>query len=261
MIHHFFIIVNTFSYIYCSLYKPFKIKPSVNNIQQKPSSQHKLLDVFFELVYNKSKNIEVVIVLKKIFFILFIVIFFCFSTATSFAYEKAAPKRLAILPIITSVPVDPSIQELLMQAMKHELHVPLNSVLQAVEYISPEELSTTIHDLHYTDRDLLDKKNLQTISETLKADVTVGIAVTDLYEHRFYSFREGTFILESGVRLTLIGYDNSDRKFFTSNSSASYCDEYSPAGDLSALTTAACQDLLQKAALKKLIFPLSKSLS
>lgn len=219
------------------------------------------MDVFLELVYNKSKNIEVDIVLKNLFFILLVAIFFCFSTATSFAYEKAAPKRLAILPIITCVPVDPSLQELLMQAMKHELHVPLNSVLQAVEYISPEEISTIMHDLHYTDRDLLDKKNLQTISETLQADVTVGIAVTDLYEHRFYSFREGAFVLQSGVRLTLIGYDKSDMKFFTSNSSASYCDEYSPAGDLSALTTAASQDLLQKAALKKLIFPLSKSRS
>lgn len=199
--------------------------------------------------------------IKKRFLILSILIFCCFSTVHAFAYEKAPAKRLAILPIITCVPTEQALQEILMRELKHELHVPLNDTLQAVEYIPSEEIASSMDDLHYTNQDLLSNKKLQVLNEKLHADIIVGIAVTDLYEHRFYSSWKQAFTLQSGVNLHLIGYNRSNVQSINVNASAAYMDEYSPSGELSTLTKTAVQELLQKAALKKLIFPLSKSSS
>jgi len=198
---------------------------------------------------------------KKRFLILSMLILFCFSTQNAFAYEKRPAKRLAILPIITCVPTEQSLQEILMHELKHELHVPLNDTLQAVEYIPAEEIASSMDELHYSSQDLLNDKKLQVLNEKLHADITVGIAITDLYEHRFYSSWKQAFTLQSGVSLHLIGYDRSNLQTIHVHASEAYMDEYSPAGELSTLTKTAVQELLQKAALKKLIFPLSKSSS
>lgn len=171
---------------------------------------------------------------------------------------SSGPKRIALLPVITEAGNGNDIVPYLTEALKKEVHIPLNLTLQAAVYIPAGEIQQAMADLQISEKTLYQKENLERLAAALHADLLTGFQINNAYEYRFYSMTNDTFVLQSFVSLTLFYYDKNKNNLQTFHDQDSFTDEFSLTGTLSALTEKTSDRLLKKASIKNALFPLSQ---
>ena len=162
--------------------------------------------------------------------------------------EKAAPLRIARLPIIVQSSFNLSAETVaeLETKVDRALHVPLNGVLQKVEYLPEQDCMRALDDvmaeLRRTNRKAKLKDAMKPLAERLGADLVVCPVIEHYSQYISMGFHwNGESILYSDVRISLAGYERGKDKPFLERESRFYRNEYSNWG-LARVLAGECMD-------------------
>lgn len=194
---------------------------------------------------------------KTLFFAVFCCLLFtqfCFAQEIpTQATQQSKILRVAILPVISTEHNYPQVNEILSKSLKNEMHMPLNDVLQNVEYIDEESIATALRQSNFTYN-----QNLDTLKDTatiLDADVVVGYSIPLMYQryYRSLSQLDSDPLLNSFLSVKLWVYSRPLNQVFSLSDKRVYFDEISSSGMLSSLANDASYRLIKKAELKTLL--------
>lgn len=172
-----------------------------------------------------------------------------FSLTTAFAEPLKKPKRIALLPIINQTSFHDTILEQTLQKQLHTaFHIPINGILQQIEWISNEEIQKVLP--NYNPQD---PEDMAQISKALSADYVAGFMITSAYERHFETFWDCETMLESEISLQLIGYDTAEDKMFQYKKRDFYRDADLLMGSVRFMGEKLGQTLLKKANFKQKI--------
>lgn len=196
--------------------------------------------------------------LKKIlFFTMFCCLFFtqfCFAQEIPIqTTQQSKILRIAILPVISSEHNYPQVNEILNKSLVNEMHMPLNDVLQNVEYIDEQSILTALRQSNFTYN-----QNLDTLKDTatiLDADVVVGYSIPVMYQRYYRSLAKinSEPLLNSYLSVKIWAYYRPLNKMFSYSDKRVYFDDISEDGMLTSLATDASYRLIKKAELKTLL--------
>lgn len=181
-------------------------------------------------------------------------LFLLVLSATAGAQERT-PLRVARLPLAVESGSMPSRQILdrLERQIDRSLHVPLNGVLKAVEYIPEQECLEALDQVirENSARPPRRKETAGILAGRLQADLVV-LPVLDGYEqYTTFSWRwDRGEILHSFASVQITGYDRNKQESFQKSASRIYEDEYSAAGEVSVLAGQAMDEALREAKLR-----------
>ena len=188
------------------------------------------------------------------------VLLLCLTAGTALAAQRA-PLRIAILPVMdqTGGWLDRNSAAVLSARLHQEFHVPLNGVLQAVEYVSPEDITAAYKTLTETAR-LQGKKpspaeTTRQLAAALPADLVLQLAVDSWYEHTYLN-GDGDSCVDVCVGLTLYGWNQRTTTPVKESAGRCVSDDCAVIGGAERQGSEALEDLLQKTQLRKLVFPL-----
>lgn len=182
----------------------------------------------------------------------------CFAQDTQ-TQKNNEPLKVVILPTVSSYGGYNKVMAQLDRDLARTLHMPLNGVLQSVDYLdmSSNENRVAVENA-MSEAGYLLSPNATTLKKTadiLGADVIVGYSVPVMYQQIYYtSFGlYGGPTLNSYITLKLWAYYRPLDKTVALSNSQSYFQELSPQGYLTELASDAAYYLNKKADLKTLL--------
>jgi len=199
--------------------------------------------------------------MKKCWKSLFLVLFFCAGLVASAvlpAHGEAA-MRVAWFPVAaagTWTPVPRDTVGILEKKMDQALHVPLNGVLQAVEFVPEAEEEQALQEvmaaLKAQKKHVRLRDAMQPLAEKLHADLVICPVVANYEEFETFGglglFGDdiGEEILHSYVTMELTGYDRLTGKVIYASRSDSWRDTYSPSGQADVLIQGCMDAVLEE---------------
>lgn len=177
-----------------------------------------------------------------------------FALPASAGAQERVPLRVARLPLSVESGSMPSQQVLdrLERQIDRSLHVPLNGVLKAVEYIPEQECLEALDQVIRENgaRPPRRKEAARILAERLQADLVVLPVLDDYEQYTTFSWRwDRGEILHSFASVQIAGYDRGKQESFQKSASRIYEDEYSIAGEVSVLAGQAMDEALREAKL------------
>ncbi|TCS78187.1 hypothetical protein [Pectinatus cerevisiiphilus] len=168
------------------------------------------------------------------------------------AQETNVPVKLAVMPIIGSFKGYPDSGNYIYKRLGESVHVPLNGVLQRIEYIDMDKTSATVGKMMNAGIDVTSKEGLAQLAAEEDADILIGVKIDFMRQDVVYLFDDGPYLM-SHVGLKLFVYDRRTDKYTSYSGQRFYNDTYSLQGTANALTQEVMDRLLDKANLKQYV--------
>lgn len=173
--------------------------------------------------------------------------------------NQQKPLKVVILPTVSSYGGYTKVQAQLDRDLARTLHMPLNGVLQSVDYLdmSKNENRVAVENAMSEAGYLLSPNGatLKKTADILGADVIVGYFIPVMYQQIYYTafgLDDGP-VLNSYITLKLWAYYRPLDKMVALSNSQSYFEDLSPQGYLTELASDASYYLNKKADLKNLL--------
>lgn len=200
----------------------------------------------------------------RIFFYLIALAFFAVPALASAAEESAAdvgeardaPLRIAqMTTMATSFYTPPAkVMDRLDARVDDALHIPLNNVLHAVEYLPDAEVAAAFDEARAGMAKAKYKDIVRAIAQSLHADLVVLPVVTRYDQHERMSWRwDRGMIRTSYAAVELHVYDRARDRVVDKGASRFYSDEMSVRGEVSVMVEECMDQVLREADLKKLV--------
>lgn len=160
------------------------------------------------------------------------------------------PLRVAQFPLIINSYMTPSeeVQDKLNTQVDRALHVPLNQTLNAIDFISDDDMEAAYDELASGTKTKQLKNIAKPLAEKLHADLVVIPVLTSYEQWISYDwYWDADQILHSRASVTIIGYDAKTDEVFSKTASRFYDDRYSTAGEVSRLAWEAMDSALLEA--------------
>lgn len=165
--------------------------------------------------------------------------------------QEAQPVKITIMPIVGYTADYPDNEKYIYSSLKRALHVPLNGVLQKVQYLDPDKTAAMADELSGYGTNILSKDGMAQLAMGTGADVLIGIKADFMRQEMRYYFDES--YLYSAVGLKIFIYDKRTDEYKVYKDYKSYDGTYSTQGTVYVLTQEVMDSLLKKADLKKYI--------
>ena len=188
------------------------------------------------------------------------VLLLCLTAGTALAAERV-PLRVAILPVMdqTGGWLDRDSAVVLSARLRQEFHVPLNGLLQAVEYVPSEDITAAYRQLEQTARlqgkKLTPAETTRQLAAALPADLVLELAVDSWYEHTYLN-GDGDSCVDVCVGLTLYGWNQRAKTPVRESAGRCVSDDCAVVGGAERQGSDALEEILQKTQFRKLVFPL-----
>ena len=191
--------------------------------------------------------------------------FLLFVLATT---TTAAPLKIARLPLILGGFMQPDTKtvDILETKLDRALHVPLNSVLNIVEFLPEGECETALEEIMDERRRETGKRRIKIkdvmrpLAEKLDADIVICPALTAYDEQIYPSFSPSHgMIVYANASVEISGYDKRTGKPFFKGSSRHSHDEYGARTNVAYLAAQCMDSAIEEANLREII-PSAKEL-
>lgn len=175
------------------------------------------------------------------------------STAQTRAADEEmvrVPLRVAQFPLIISSYMMPgeSVQDSLNTQVDRALHVPLNETLQAIDFVSDDDMEAAYDEVGTGTSTKQLKNSVKAIAQKLNADLVIIPVLTSYEQWISYGwYWDADQILHSRASVTIVGYDAKKDEVFKKTASRFYDDRYSTAGEVSRLAWEAMDSALRDA--------------
>lgn len=175
------------------------------------------------------------------------------STAQTNAADEEmvrVPLRVAQFPLIISSYMMPSesVQDSLNTQVDRALHVPLNETLQAIDFVSDDDMEAAYDEVGTGTNTKQLKNSVKAIAQKLNADLVIIPVLTSYEQWISYGwYWDADQILHSRASVTIVGYDAKKDEVFKKTASRFYDDRYSTAGEVSRLAWEAMDSALRDA--------------
>ncbi len=189
---------------------------------------------------------------------LFLFFFLLLPTVPGFAQERV-PLRVARVPmqVLWGGALTREGLEALETKMGRALHVPLNGVLQWVEYLPEEEtlaaLRQVMAELRQGNSKARLKDAMKPLAEKLGADLVVCPVIEYYHQDTYWGFWNGETILHSDVRISLMGYQKGKRTPFSETESRFYRGSYSSWGLADVLAEECMDKVIEETGIRGMI--------
>lgn len=194
----------------------------------------------------------IIIVLKFVILCLFLV---NTPVANAQVVNEAAGNqtlRLAVMPTVGAFSGYENAHRYIDMSLRQAVHVPLNGVLQRIDYLSPEEISIASDSINYGNIDYADKDAMARFAANANADIVVGVKVDYIYQTIFYTYEDDSYLM-SRVGLRLFVYNRKNEQYHVYRGQCSYNNSYSTMSTADALAQGVIDELLKKADLKQYV--------
>lgn len=180
------------------------------------------------------------------------------GTESGTAIEK--PIRIAILPTIGNKEIPDDLRAMLAKKLDDTIHVPLNGVLNKVEYIPESTVNEAVKKLHVETFDGYSAAVMPKLAEEIDADIVIGFVVNRYNEtlyrrHTMWSRYGSDLYVASNVDMDIVGYERKLDQDMGASASRSYDDEYTTSGTALSLASEIADTLIKKSEITRIIFP------
>ncbi len=180
------------------------------------------------------------------------------GTESGTAVEK--PIRIAILPTIGKKEIPDELRTMLAKKLDDTIHVPLNGVLNKVEYIPEDTINEAVKKLHVETFDGYSAAVMPNLAKELDADIVIGFVVNRYDEilyrrHTMWSRYGSDLYVASNVDMDIVGYERKLDQDMSAGARRSYDDEYTTNGTALSLASEIADTLIKKSEITRVIFP------
>ncbi len=180
-------------------------------------------------------------------------------SVTALAAERQ-PQRIVQFPMVIESwqQPGPEVQDELETKIDRALHVPLNDILRAVEYIPERDCLTAWDEVESSMTGKVKIKDMaKPIAEKLNADLVVIPVLAGYEQYTTMSWHwDRDMILHSYAEVQLVVYDRTNDKLVHKKASDFYDDEYSMTGTAAYLARGCMDRVIRDANLHGFLWPL-----
>lgn len=172
------------------------------------------------------------------------------TTASADEDMVRVPLRVAQFPLIINSYMTPSeeVEDKLNTQVDRALHVPLNQTLQAIDFVSDDDMEAAYDEVGASANTKKLKNIVKPLAQKLNADLVVIPVLTSYEQWISYGwYWDMDQILHSRASVTIVGYDAKKDEVFSKTASRFYDDRYSTAGEVSRLAWEAMDSALRDA--------------
>ncbi len=170
------------------------------------------------------------------------------------AVQEQVPVKVAILPVIGGYRYYKDVNEYIYNELVKSVHIPLNGVLNLMEYVDKDKTAATAAELLSSGVDITKAEGLKQAAGKLNADLVIGVEIDFISQDIVHTFDEDNDpFLISSLGLQLFVYDSRTGQYSRYANQQYYDDTYSPSGTVEALANDSMFNLLKKANVKQYI--------
>lgn len=176
------------------------------------------------------------------------------DTSQSVDVQEQSTIKVAILPVIGGSRYYKDVNAYIYNELLKSVHIPLNGVLNLMEYVDKDKTAAVAADLLSSGVDITKEEGLKQAADKLNADLVIGVKIDFIAQDIVHTFDEDNDpFLISRLGLQLFVYDSRTGQYNRLTNQQYYDDVYSPSGTVDALANDSMFYLLKKADVKQYI--------